>query len=75
MSLELLYRLANLVITVAALGVVTLIVLAIGRRGSRRPEPLGIVFCLVFSAVAVRSAVRVWASRGSFGNSRTRITR
>jgi signal transduction histidine kinase/ActR/RegA family two-component response regulator len=59
-SLELLYRLANLVITVAALGVVTLIVVAIGRRGSRRPEPLGVVFCLVFSAVAIRSAMRVW---------------
>ena len=60
MSLELLYRLANLAIAVAALGVVTLIVVAIGRRGSRRPEPLGVVFCLVFSAVAVRSAMHVW---------------
>jgi signal transduction histidine kinase/ActR/RegA family two-component response regulator len=59
--LELLYRLANLVIAGAALGVVALIVVAIGRRGSRRPEPLGVVFCLVFSAVAVRSAMRVWA--------------
>jgi signal transduction histidine kinase/ActR/RegA family two-component response regulator len=67
-SLELLYRLANLVITVAALGVVTLIVVAIGRRGSRRPEPLGIVFCLVFSAVAVRSALRVWAGAESGGS-------
>jgi len=63
-SLELLYGLANLVIAVAALGVVTLIVVAIGRRGSRRPEPLGIVFCLVFSAVAIRSALRVWAGAG-----------
>ena len=60
MSLELLYRIANLVIAAAALSVVTLIVVAIGRRGTRRPEPLGIVFCLVFSAVAVRSALRVW---------------
>ena len=60
MSLELLYRLANLVIAGAALGVVTLIIIAIGRRGSRRPEPLGVSFCLVFSAVAVRSAMRVW---------------
>jgi signal transduction histidine kinase/ActR/RegA family two-component response regulator len=59
-SLELLYRLANVVIAVAALSVVTLIVVAIGRRGSRRTEPLGIVFCLVFSAVAIRSALRVW---------------
>jgi signal transduction histidine kinase/ActR/RegA family two-component response regulator len=60
-SLELLYRLANLLIGVAALSVVTLIVVAIGRHGSRRPEPLGVVFCLVFSAVGVRSALRVWA--------------
>jgi signal transduction histidine kinase/CheY-like chemotaxis protein len=66
-SLELLYRLANLVISVAALSVVTLIVVAIGRRGSRRPEPLGIVFCLVFAAVAVRSALRVWAGVDSAG--------
>jgi signal transduction histidine kinase/ActR/RegA family two-component response regulator len=64
-SLELLYQLANLVIAVAALSVVTLIVVAIGRRGPRRPEPLSIAFCLVFSAVAVRSAVRVWAGAGS----------
>jgi signal transduction histidine kinase/ActR/RegA family two-component response regulator len=63
-SLELLYGLANLVIAVAALSVVTLIVVAIGRRGPRRPEPLGIVFCLVFSAVAVRSALSVWAGAG-----------
>jgi signal transduction histidine kinase/ActR/RegA family two-component response regulator len=64
-SLELLYRLANLVITVAALSVVTLIVVAIGRRAPRRPEPLGIVFCLVFSAAGVRSALRVWAGAES----------
>jgi signal transduction histidine kinase/CheY-like chemotaxis protein len=59
-SLELLYRLANLIVATASLSVVTLIVVAIGRRDSRRPEPLGIVFCLVFAAVAVRSTLRVW---------------
>jgi signal transduction histidine kinase/ActR/RegA family two-component response regulator len=59
-SLELLDRLANVVVAVSSLSVVTLIVVAIGRRDSRRPEPLGIVFCLVFVAVGVRSAVRVW---------------
>jgi signal transduction histidine kinase/ActR/RegA family two-component response regulator len=66
-SLELLYRLANLVIAVAALSVVILIVVAMGRRGSRRPEPLGIVFCLVFSAVGVRSALRVWTGVDAAG--------
>jgi signal transduction histidine kinase/CheY-like chemotaxis protein len=60
-SLELLYRLANLVVAIASLSVVTLIVVAIGRRDSRRPEPLGVVFCLVFVAVGVRSAIRVWS--------------
>jgi signal transduction histidine kinase/ActR/RegA family two-component response regulator len=59
-SLELLYRLANLVIAVSSLSVVTLIVVAIGRRDSRRPEPLGVLFCLVFVAVGIRSALRVW---------------
>jgi signal transduction histidine kinase/ActR/RegA family two-component response regulator len=60
-SLELLHRLADLLIAVAALSVVTLIVIAIGRRGSRRPEPLGVVFCLVFTAVGIRSVLGVWA--------------
>ena len=60
-SLELFFRLANLVVAAASLSVVTLIVVAIGRRDSRRPEPLGIVFCLVFAAVGVRSAIRVWS--------------
>src|SRR5688500_18254090 len=50
-SLEFLYRLANFIVATASLSVVTLIVVAIGRRDSRRPEPLGIVFCLVFAAV------------------------
>ena len=61
MALENLYLLANLVVAVSSLSVVTLIVVAIGRRDSRRPEPLGVVFCLVFLAVGLRSAVRVWS--------------
>jgi signal transduction histidine kinase/ActR/RegA family two-component response regulator len=58
-SPELVYGLANAVITVSSLGVVTLIVVAMGRRHVRRLEPLGIVFSLVFLAVGVRSALRV----------------
>src|SRR3989475_7207681 len=38
-----------------------LIVAAIGRRKAWQPEPLGVVFCLVFVAIGVRAAVRVWA--------------
>src|SRR2546421_3689404 len=60
LSAALLYQLANLVLAVAALGVATLIVVAIGRRRAWRPEPLGVVFCLVFLAIGVRAAVRVW---------------
>jgi signal transduction histidine kinase/ActR/RegA family two-component response regulator len=60
-ALDNLYLLANLVVAVSSLSVVTLIVVAIGRRDSRRPEPLGVVFCLVFLAVGLRSAIRVWS--------------
>src|SRR5256885_12654399 len=59
-SAEILYRYANLVLAVSALGVATLIVAAIGRRRAWQPEPLGVVFCLVFLAIGVRAAVRVW---------------
>jgi signal transduction histidine kinase/ActR/RegA family two-component response regulator len=64
-ALDFFYRLANLLIAVSSLSVVTLIVVAIGRRDSRRPEPLGIVFCLVFVAVGVRSAIHAWTGPGA----------
>jgi signal transduction histidine kinase/ActR/RegA family two-component response regulator len=38
---------------------------AIGRRRTWRPEPLGIVFCLVFLALGIRAAVRVWAANAA----------
>jgi signal transduction histidine kinase/ActR/RegA family two-component response regulator len=60
-SLELLYRLANLVLAASALGIAVLIVRAIQRRASQRVEPLGVVFALVFLAVGALAAVRVWA--------------
>jgi signal transduction histidine kinase/ActR/RegA family two-component response regulator len=49
------------VLAVSALGVATLIVVAIGRRQAWQPEPLGVVFCLIFLAIGARAAVRVWA--------------
>jgi len=61
-SAELLYRLANLVLAASALGIAALIVRTIQRRASQRVEPLGVVFALVFLAVGVRAAVRVWAA-------------
>src|SRR4029453_14553270 len=56
------YRLANLVLAASALGVAALIVRAIHRRVSRRVEPLGIVFALVFVAIGLLAAVRLWAA-------------
>jgi len=56
-----LYRLANLVLAVSALGVAALIVRTIHRRVSRRVEPLGVVVALVFVAIGLMAAVRVWA--------------
>ncbi|HEV8586970.1 MAG TPA: ATP-binding protein [Methylomirabilota bacterium] len=61
MTAESLYQLANLVLAVSALGVATLIVVAIGRRRAWKPEPLAVVCCLVFLAIGVRAAVRVWS--------------
>jgi signal transduction histidine kinase/ActR/RegA family two-component response regulator len=63
-SLELVHWLANFVVTASSLGVVTLIVAAMGSRNARRPEPLGVVFSLVFLGVGVRSAVRMWSASG-----------
>jgi signal transduction histidine kinase/ActR/RegA family two-component response regulator len=58
---EILYRLANLVLAASALGIAALIVRTIQRRASQRVEPLGVLFGLVFLAIGVRAAVRVWA--------------
>ena len=60
LSAEILYQAANVILTVSALGVATMIVAAVGRRRAWRPEPLGIVFCLVFLAIGVHAAVRLW---------------
>jgi signal transduction histidine kinase/CheY-like chemotaxis protein len=59
-SAELLYRVANLVLAASALGVAALIVRTIQRRASQKIEPLGVVFGLVFLAIGLRAAVRVW---------------
>jgi signal transduction histidine kinase/CheY-like chemotaxis protein len=61
-SAELLYRLANFVLAASALGIAALIVRTIQRRASQRVEPLGVIFALVFLAVGLRAAVRVWAA-------------
>src|SRR5262245_4195443 len=58
---ESLYGVANVVLAVSALGVAALIVRTIRRRVSRRVEPLGVVFALVFVAIGLLTAVRVWA--------------
>jgi signal transduction histidine kinase/CheY-like chemotaxis protein len=55
---ELLYRLANVLLGVAALMVAALIVVEIGRRPTSRREPLGAVFCILFLALGARSVIR-----------------
>src|SRR2546426_1528808 len=55
---ELIYRLANVVLSVSALVVGALIVIEISRRPTARREPLGMAIALVFVAVGGRAAVR-----------------
>src|SRR5437879_13661953 len=62
---ELIYRLANVVLSVSALVVGALIVIEISRRPTARREPLGMAIALVFVAVGGRAAVRpVWERAG-----------
>src|SRR5207244_1748694 len=61
-SAELLFRLANVVLAASAPGMAALIIRAIHHRASRRVEPLGVVFALVFLGIGLRAAVRVWAT-------------
>jgi signal transduction histidine kinase/CheY-like chemotaxis protein len=65
LSADILYQAANVILAVSALGVATMIVAAVGRRRNWRPEPLAIVFCLVFLAVGLRAALRVWMASAS----------
>src|SRR5947209_10771857 len=55
---ELIYRLANVVLSVSALVVGALIVIEISRRPTARREPLGMAIALVFVAIGGRAAVR-----------------
>src|SRR5262245_5062733 len=55
---EVLYRLANVLLGVAALMVAVLIVVEIGRRPTSRREPLGAVFGILFLALGARSVIR-----------------
>src|SRR5687768_8114977 len=57
-TVEFLYRLANLVLGIAALTVAAFIVVEIARRPTSRRDPLGVVFCVLFLAVGMRSVLR-----------------
>jgi signal transduction histidine kinase/ActR/RegA family two-component response regulator len=57
-ALGILHLLGNVVLGTSALTIATLIALAIRRRASRKLEPLGVAFCLVFFAIGVRAWVR-----------------
>ena len=60
-SAESVYRLANVLLAAAALGVAASIIMATRRRPGRTLEPLGVALCAVFLAVGVGAAVRMWA--------------
>jgi len=55
---ELVYRVANVALSVSALIVGALIVIEISRRPTARREPLGMAIALVFVAIGGRAAVR-----------------
>jgi signal transduction histidine kinase/CheY-like chemotaxis protein len=56
---DVLYRIANVALAASALGVAFFIVREIRARPGRRPEPLGVAFCVVFLAIGLRAAVRL----------------
>ena len=64
-ALDVFHRLANIVLGTSAFAIAFLIALAIQRRGSRRLEPVGVVFCLVFLAIAARGWARVFTAEVS----------
>src|SRR5262245_15153700 len=66
-SVDLVYRVVNLLLATGAVAVAVSIVVEIGRRPSGRREPLGITLCLVFLAVAVRAAVHALSDRAAIG--------
>jgi signal transduction histidine kinase/CheY-like chemotaxis protein len=57
-TLELLYRLANVLLGVAMLMAGAFVVAEIGRRPTTRREPLGLVLCFVLLAVGMRGTMR-----------------
>jgi signal transduction histidine kinase/ActR/RegA family two-component response regulator len=57
-TVEILFRLANVLFGVASLLVAAFIVVEIGRRPTSRRDPLGVVFCVLFLAMGMRGVVR-----------------
>jgi signal transduction histidine kinase/ActR/RegA family two-component response regulator len=56
---EVAYRIVNFLLSASALTVAALIVIEIGRRRTRKIDPLGVAFCAVFLAIGLRAAVRL----------------
>src|SRR5262245_17520962 len=73
-TMEVAYRVVNLLLSASALAVAALIVVEIGRRRPRTLDPLGVAFCAVFLAVGLRAAVRLTLGEFSTGPSQTRVT-
>ena len=53
------YRVVNLLLSVAALAVAALIVVETSRRRTRKVDPLAVALCAVFLALGLRAALRV----------------
>src|SRR5262245_49486702 len=67
LTLDVLYRCANVLVAAVAFIVAALIVVEVRRRPARRREPLGVVLAVLLIAVGLRAAVRV---NDSFGMAR-----
>jgi signal transduction histidine kinase/ActR/RegA family two-component response regulator len=74
-TVDLVYRIAHLLLAAAALSVAASIAVEIGRRPTGRREPLGITLCVVFLAFALHGAVRALTDGGTPGPSGSSWTR
>ncbi len=53
------YRFVNFILSASALAVAALIIVEMGRRRTRKLDPLGLALCAVFLAIGLRAAVRL----------------
>ncbi len=61
-TVQILHRLAALLFSIGAFSVAVLALISMIRRRGRRPEPLAVVFCVLFIAMAIHTAIGVVAN-------------